>query len=566
MAAITTLPSASVITTLSDQQGVSTSVQQPSVQVTATTGSTAITAMMGAPGPAGPKGDTGAAGPQGPKGDTGAQGIQGIQGLKGNTGATGATGPAGPTGATGPQGPKGDTGATGATGPAGPQGLKGDTGATGATGPQGPKGDIGPMGPAGPAGSGGSNGSFTTDVELTGQAYPSLILHSNTDVANGGGTIFFRDGAGDDNAYVGLDGVGGIMQMISMDNTIELDAASDIFLRPRSGIARVVSFGPHGLLQLATANLRDNRIEFLEGSTTRASFGSFTKSFTEYGPTGAVVSTNSNRRVFLDSTTDTIVNTTAGSKIMLGVNGGSNLVVSASGAIVKGTLDATGAIKQNGNQVYHAGNLSFGSGLTYDSTSGIVAANGGASIYQRPYRPGCWYPVNIGSIASGVAAGQDTILWCPFVITQTVTVDSLLTRITTASSTGSIRIYLYAPGASMWPSGTPLAATAVLSAAVSQIVQGDVTPVTLTPGFYWFGYHASDSTVAVANGSHLEAANIMGHEDPTRTLPANNQAPWGYRSNGQAFGNGPPTLTTAPNYYSGSGVNRLPTGFFRVAA
>lgn len=65
------------------------------------------------------------------------------------TGATGATGPQGVTGAIGPQGPKGDTGPRGPQGPQGPQGVKGNTGATGATGPQGPQGPQGPRGPEG---------------------------------------------------------------------------------------------------------------------------------------------------------------------------------------------------------------------------------------------------------------------------------------------------------------------------------------------------------------------------------------------------------------------------------
>jgi len=510
MAAVTTLPSASVITTLSNQQGVSTSVQQPSVQVTATTGSTAITTMMGPPGPPGP--------------------------------------------------------------------------------------------------SAASDGIFNTDVTVTGE-FPTLTIKSTQDPASSFGILSFADNQDNELAYLTV--ASGEACLQSMTGTLALQAMADVRILPANGTATIAFPNVNGAVQLTNSNVKDTRLDLVENNAVRTSLGNIAKSFTEYGPTGAVVSINSNRRTFLDSANDAIVNVATGKKIMLGVNSGSNLVVSSTGAIVRGTLDASGAIKQNGSQVFHAGNLSFGSGLSYNSSTGSLTAtatggstlsigelttlpagsaptatvtgtasnqvlnigfptaangSGGSSLYQRPYRPGSWYPVNVGGIGNGSAAGADTLLWCPFVITQTVTVDSLLTRITTASSTGSIRIYLFAAGPSYWAYGAPLAATAVLSAAVSQIVQGDVTPVTLAPGLYWFAYHASDSTVAVANGAHLEAANIMGHDDPTRTLPANGQAPWGFRSNGVSFAAGPPTITTAPNYYSGSGVNRLPTGFFRVAA
>ncbi|UYY77470.1 hypothetical protein [Sphingomonas sp. R1] len=438
-------------------------------------------------------------------------------------------------------------------------------GPMGPPGPAGPKGDKGDTGPAGPPGSSaGADGIFNTDVTINSD-YPSLYIKSNVDPADSWGELAFVDR--DDNrlANISASGGGGGMTIQSMSGTLGLQSLADIRILPANGTATIAFPIVNGALQLTNSNTRDTRMDFVELSATRTSFGNFTKSFTEYGPTGAVVSTTNTRRTFLDSLNDAIVNVATGKKIMLGVNNGSNLVVSSTGAIVRGTLDATGAIKQNGNQVYHAGNLSFGSGLTYDSGSGVVAANGGASIYQRPYRPGCWYPVNIGAMESGVTAGTDCILWTPFVITQTVTIDSLLTRITTASSTGSIRIYLYAAGSNLYPSGPALAATTTLSAAVSQIVQGDITPLTLTPGVYWFAYHSSDGTLAVASGAQLEAANIIGQDDPARTIPGNNQGPWGMRTV-TAYGNGPPTMTTTPAYYGGSGIKRLPTGFFRVAA
>lgn len=508
MAAITTLPSASVITTLSNSQGVSTSTSQPSVQVTATTASTLITAMMGPPGPPGP--------------------------------------------------------------------------------------------------SAGADGIFNTDVTILGE-YPSLTLKSNADPVDSWAMLSFVDSTDKHVGYLVADASSNAFSVQSMTGTLGLQALGDVRILPASGTATVAFPNVNGAVQLTNSSLRDTRLDIVENNAVRVSLGNLAKSFTEYGPTGAVVSTNSNRRTFLDSANDTIVNVATGKKIMLGVNSGSNLVVSSTGTIVRGTLDATGAIKQNGNQVYHAGNLSFGSGLSYNSSTGALTATatGGSTLsigdlttlpagsaptatvtgtasaqvlnigfptaanqsqlYQRPYRPGAWYPVNTGAMESGVTAGQNCILWTPFNITQQVTIDSLLTRITTASSTGSIRIYLYAAGSNMYPFGPALAATAALSAAVSQVVIGDIPPLALTPGTYWFAYHSSDSTLAVASGAQLEAANIIGHDDPARTIPGNNQGPWGMRTV-TSYDDGPPTMTTPPQYYGGSGVKRLPTGFFRVAA
>jgi hypothetical protein len=260
MAAVTTLPSASVITTLSNAQGVSTSVQQPSVQVAATTGSTLITTMMGPPGPPGP--------------------------------------------------------------------------------------------------SAGSDGIFNTDVTIQGD-YPLLNIKSNLDPAASWAMLSFVDSTNTDIGYITADASTNQVCLQSMTGTLALQAMADVRILPASGTATVAFPNVNGAVQLTNSSLRDSRIDIVENNAVRTSLGNIAKSFTEYGPTGAVVSTNSNRRTFLDSANDIIANVATGKKIMLAVNSGSNLVVSSTGAIVRGTLDATGAIKQNGNQVFHAGNLSF---------------------------------------------------------------------------------------------------------------------------------------------------------------------------------------------------------------
>lgn len=147
---------------------------------------------QGLQGPAGVAGAPGAAGSQGPAGATGATGLQGPAGTPGATGATGAQGPAGATGATGAQGPAGATGARGATGLQGPAGAQGPEGPAGATGPAGPQGVQGVAGPKGDTGDQGI-GITSAVVDAGGNL---IITLTNGSTINAGSSVGPKGDAG----------------------------------------------------------------------------------------------------------------------------------------------------------------------------------------------------------------------------------------------------------------------------------------------------------------------------------------------------------------------------------
>lgn len=136
-------------------------------------------------------GEQGPQGPAGPQGAPGAMGPQGLQGPAGLTGPTGATGAQGPAGAIGPQGLQGPAGAPGATGVAGPQGPAGSTGATGAQGPAGavgPRGLTGLQGPQGLTGPAGTDGVSVTSAVVNANGNLILTL-SNGSTINAGSSV-----------------------------------------------------------------------------------------------------------------------------------------------------------------------------------------------------------------------------------------------------------------------------------------------------------------------------------------------------------------------------------------
>ena len=129
---------------------------QGSGVINSTVGPGGLQGIQGVQGSQGATGSIGATGPTGPQGATGAQGLQGATGNTGPQGTQGSPGPTGSVGSTGPIGPIGNTG------PQGTQGSPGPTGSVGSTGSIGPQGPIGNTGPQGTQGSPGPTGSIGT--------------------------------------------------------------------------------------------------------------------------------------------------------------------------------------------------------------------------------------------------------------------------------------------------------------------------------------------------------------------------------------------------------------------
>lgn len=139
----------------------------------------------------GPQGPFGPQGPAGPKGDTGAAGVAGPQGIQGPAGRSVAS-----NGATvdsngnllitltdGTVLSAGRVlGAQGPQGVAGPQGPQGLQGLTGATGAKGDKGDAGPAGPQGPQGLQGLQGTSVTSGTVTGAGHLVITTSDGTSI------------------------------------------------------------------------------------------------------------------------------------------------------------------------------------------------------------------------------------------------------------------------------------------------------------------------------------------------------------------------------------------------
>ncbi len=321
-------------------------------------------------------GPTGSQGPKGDTGDTGPAGAQGPQGPKGDTGDTGPTGATGPqgiqglTGATGPQGPKGDTGDTGPTGATGPQGIQGLTGATGAQGPQGV------------AGADGADGADGQGVPVGGTTGQVLTKSTNADFDTYWSTV---TGGGGSPAWGAITG--------TLADQTDLATA----LAAKAALSGATFTG--GVVALAlTANN-----SFMGGSNCQVTTGNgFYSARSEAGTFDGLqienTSTDSSAKVRYrigngvtmggmiiqgpNNTADGLQNVLQimnnNGAIILSPQDVEKLRLTTSLVTVTGNFTATGTIKQGSNAVYHAGNLAFGSGLSYDGTT-LTASSSGAA-------------------------------------------------------------------------------------------------------------------------------------------------------------------------------------------
>lgn len=142
----------------------------------------------------GPQGPFGPQGPAGPKGDTGATGLTGAQGPQGPAGRSVASNGVtidsnGNLQVTLTDGTilsaghvVGPQGPQGVAGPQGPQGLQGPAGATGATGAQGDKGDKGDTGAQGPQGIQGEQGTSVTAGNVNGSGHLIITTSDGTSI------------------------------------------------------------------------------------------------------------------------------------------------------------------------------------------------------------------------------------------------------------------------------------------------------------------------------------------------------------------------------------------------
>lgn len=98
--------------------------------------------------------------------------------------------------------------------------------------------------------------------------------------------------------------------------------------------------------------------------------------------------------------------------------------------------------------------------------------------------------------ATGGAAGNTLIKFIPVVITQTTTVDALISRITTVgTTTGCMAIYA-SDQATKYPTGNPLQTTAqIANTSLGGFTASLGASLQLAPGLYWIAVMWNDAAV-----------------------------------------------------------------------
>ena len=109
---------------------------------------------------------------------------------------------------------------------------------------------------------------------------------------------------------------------------------------------------------------------------------------------------------------------------------------------------------------------------------------------------GRYYPITDAPMSTSSAPSLNTIYFTPFVIRESTSISALTVRLNTGAASGEIQLAVYASSpTTIFPEGSPLAATGVLSATVAAVLEGSVTPATLAPGIYYFALMGNDTTL-----------------------------------------------------------------------
>lgn len=405
------------------------------------------------PGVPGPQGEQGVPGPQGPEGQMGPQGIQGIQGIQGPEGPKGDQGDMGLQGPQGIQGVKGDQGI---------QGLKGDTGDIGPMGPQGPQGEMGPMGPAGADGAGSVtsvsgtgviqvvDGTLNPVISLVQDANNRLVTDAekttwNSQLSSAGGDVtgpirlihdapklIFYDtgapGAGGkwrittDDLKLRIDrntGGDGVFTTYDTPITIQSDNSVTFAENQITMQGKILTLNSHltfgGGGYSATFGLTGNtNVTFpttgtlFSSSTNNVQSGGTTLSFAAAGITeGRLYASSGSLNVEVgtaNSDTDAVLSFRRYGTLTTNF---ATFNVYADNTSYYGTLSATGSIKENGNQVWHAGNLTNlnqltnGPGYITGVSSGDVTTALGFTPYNSTNPAG--YITSAGAPVQSVA-------------------------------------------------------------------------------------------------------------------------------------------------------------------
>lgn len=175
-----------------------------------------------------------------------------------------------------------------------------------------------------------------------------------------------------------------------------------------------------------------------------------------------------------------------------------------------------------------------------------------------------YYPICPAFFAASGAPVANTIYFAPFAIRETTSIDRLSIRVTTGVALGEIRLAVYAASATTGlPTGSALADTGGVAAVVATLIDATVTPVSLTPGIYYFALQGNDITlrwVSISTSHGPLVTDITGAD--TAAAIFHSSGSMGVTvSASQTYGTWPsnPTVTVA-----GSTTSLMPLGAYRV--
>jgi hypothetical protein len=177
---------------------------------------------------------------------------------------------------------------------------------------------------------------------------------------------------------------------------------------------------------------------------------------------------------------------------------------------------------------------------------------------------GQYYPTVAAQWVTSGAPSADTIYFTPFVIKEEVEIDKLALRVLTGATSGEMQLAIYASSATTsLPTGSALADTGVVATTTATLIDASVTPVTLTPGIYYFAVQGNNTALrwySIGNTSGSVVAQITGTGSAAALFTSSGGAAVNVSAS-QAYGSWPtnPTVTIA-----GATSSLAPFGGYRV--
>lgn len=197
------------------------------------------------------------------------------------------------------------------------------------------------------------------------------------------------------------------------------------------------------------------------------------------------------------------------------------------------------------------GRTTSGSGALQEISVGAMfaLASGALSLPAFPgYAAGGFYMAE-GVITSptATASSSNTIYFHPFVLLSDTTIDSLVTRITTAAASGLFQMALYAADATTrLPTGSALYSSSSQSTGTAAVIEDTGPSLDLKAGLYWAATNkdttAATSIFTACSVAQFRASQFVPSQTAAHLLPGTNSGQPGYSRASSTFGTWP-TLT-----------------------